>query len=118
MESRLVVILSVGAVALLLSVISTIVLYKAKRKYEPDYRTMFVLGVLWVLFGLVKRNSLFIVVGIPFLLWGIINKGKWSRISQEWKHKLTPSEKNIVYAQVAVVVVLLLLGLALFLIGR
>lgn len=118
MESRLVVILSVGVVALLLSVISTIILYKAKRRYEPDYRTMFVLGVLWVLFGLFKRNLLFIVVGIPFLLWGIINKGKWDRISQEWKHKLTHSEKKIVCVQVAVVIVLLLLGLSLFLLAR
>ena len=60
-----------------------IVLYPKfkKEKIKPNYRLFFILGMTWVPLGVVfyktTRNIGFLVMGLLFLIIGLINKDKW-----------------------------------------
>jgi len=52
-----------------------------KGKYQPNYRLFFILGTTWVPVGVIfyinTRNIGFFVMGLIFLILGLINKDKW-----------------------------------------
>jgi len=60
-----------------------IVLYSQfkKEKIKPNYRLFFILGMTWVPLGVVfyktTRNISFLIMGVIFLIIGLINKDKW-----------------------------------------
>ena len=60
-----------------------IVLYAQfkKKKIKPNYRFFFILGMTWVPLGVVfyktTRNIGFLIMGVIFLIIGLINKDKW-----------------------------------------
>jgi len=60
-----------------------IVLYSQfkKEKIKPNYRLFFILGMTWVPLGVVfyktTRNIGFLIMGVIFLIIGLINKDKW-----------------------------------------
>jgi len=54
-----------------------------KEKIKPNYRLFFILGMTWVPLGVVfyktTRNIGFLIMGIIFLIIGLINKDKWGK---------------------------------------
>lgn len=50
---------------------------QGKIAKEPNYRTLFILGVAFIPLGLWMDNDVFFVVGIVFLIMGIANVEKW-----------------------------------------
>jgi len=52
-----------------------------KEKIKPNYRLFFILGMTWVSLGVVfyktTRNIGFLIMGVIFLIIGLINKDKW-----------------------------------------
>lgn len=60
-----------------------IVLYSQfkKEKIKPNYRLFFILGITWVPLGVVfyktTRNIGFLIMGVIFLIIGLINRDKW-----------------------------------------
>jgi len=73
-----------------------IVLYSQfkKEKIKPNYPLFFILGMTWVPLGVVfyktTRNIGFLVMGVIFLIIGLINKDKWGEtvIVNHQKRKL------------------------------
>jgi len=63
-----------------------IVLYSQfkKEKIKPNYRLFFILGMTWVPLGVVfyktTRNIGFLIMGLLFLIIGLINKDKWGEM--------------------------------------
>jgi len=55
-----------------------------KEKIKPNYRLFFILGMTWVPLGVVfyktTRNIGFLVMGLLFLIIGLINKDKWGEM--------------------------------------
>ena len=60
-----------------------IILYSQfkKEKIKPNYLLFFILGITWVPLGVVfyktARNISFLIMGVIFLIIGLINKDKW-----------------------------------------
>ena len=52
-----------------------------KGKVKPNYRLFFIFGATWIPLGIVfyntTRNIGFLIMGIIFLILGLVNKDKW-----------------------------------------
>jgi len=83
--SILIVIILLGVVALLV----------AKKKPEKDYYSLFIIGVVWVPFGIIMMflepdyflGTLFFLLGWCYFVIGILNKDKWKKKSYLIKNK-------------------------------
>lgn len=82
-----------------------------KGKYKPNYRLFFILGTTWVPIGVVlyitTGNFGFFIMGLIFLILGLVNKNKW-----EEPDPATTQQKKIVIG--VLVIGLLVLGALLF----
>ncbi|MFH1522707.1 MAG: hypothetical protein ABIE43_02705 [Patescibacteria group bacterium] len=96
---------------LILGVIIAIVAIKKKGKHEPDYRTFFIMGIIWLPLGIATDNPSFWAMGLIFIAIGLANKSKWRK--QTW-HDLTPGEKNFKIWIMAILGILVLAGLAAY----
>ena len=72
------------AVLLILGLIALGIAVKKKGKHEPDYRTFFVMGIIWLGFGIPmmiqnKGNSALFIMGLVFTAVGLVNKDKWKK---------------------------------------
>jgi len=79
------------SILLVLAVVAGVVIWrKGKRgeKHEPDYRTFFYIGVVWLLFGIIPDNSTFFILGLAFMAIGLVNKDKWKK-----KQELSKKDK-------------------------
>ena len=106
-----VVVLAIGAYAL-----------RKKGKRRVDYRSLFIMGAIWLPFGMVfllmlLRSNRPFVVSVPFLAMGLIylviglaNKGKWKE-----SQPLTANQKKITVGLTATGIIILLLALAIYL---
>ena len=82
-----------------------------RKKYKPNYRLFFILGTTWVPLGVIfyitTRNFGFFVMGLIFLVIGLVNKDKW-----EEPDPVTIQQKKILIG--VLVIGLLVLGALLF----
>jgi len=82
-----------------------------RKKYKPNYRLFFILGTAWIPIGVVfyinTKNFGFFVMGLIFLIIGLVNKNKW-----EESDPATIQQKKIVIG--GLVIGLLVLGALLF----
>ena len=70
--------------------IITVIFYKFRNKDVKkeinntliDYKTLFLLGIIWVPVGVVLKNWALIGLGFVFLFVSIINKEKWNHNSE------------------------------------
>ncbi|MCJ7615321.1 MAG: hypothetical protein MUO43_02155, partial [Desulfobacterales bacterium] len=93
----------IGLMLLLLAVYIT-----RKEKSEPDYRTFFIMGVIWLAIGLVVplisgrpfEMSGLISLGLIFTLMGLANKSKWKKKPEQ----LTKNQKLILLGLVLLLV--------------
>ncbi len=77
-------IIAILVLLVLFGVIAVIMAYKNKgKKKEPDYYTFFVLGLVWLPFGIFEliRNDMptFFILGLTFFAIGITHKDKWKK---------------------------------------
>ena len=62
---------------LLVALLIYVVTRKRGGSMEPDYRTLFILGIIWLPVGLATDSSVFFVLGITFMAVGLAYKSKW-----------------------------------------
>ena len=67
----------VATLVVLLGVVFIWRLRKNEWKHEPDYRTMFNMGVIWLFFGIAMDFSAFLIIGISCLVIGIAHRKEW-----------------------------------------
>ena len=91
-----------------------VVFVTGKGKLKPDYRTLFILGVVWLPFGIGTNNTPFSVIGFLFLALSLINFKKWNEYS--WKHLDTP-QRQMMIILMTLLFVFLFLGLFIYLYG-
>jgi hypothetical protein len=104
-----------AVVILLLIVFALGVLVYKNRKtgMMPDYRSFFILGVIWMPIGFVADNPAFWIIGLAFIAIGLINRDKWKE-ARSWS-ELSPSERRLKLVMIVVLGALVLLSLALYL---
>lgn len=83
-------------------------------KKETDYRTIFIMGVIWTVIGIIPENYFFLIMGIAFMIIGLINKKKWKK-PKPW-NKLSANEKKYKKFIMITIGVLFLILLVLILI--
>ena len=108
------------AVIVLLGIIAVIyTLRRGRTQKEPDYRSWFIIGIIFVaiylvgiLTGLYEPIPIFLILGLVFTLSGLANYKKWGQS----RRLLTESERRIRITAITIgLAILLILGVIFFL---
>ncbi len=83
---------------------------------KPDYRTMFIMGVVWLPAGVALDNPGLWGMGIVFMIAGLVNKDKWEE-EKKWAD-LTPQEQKTKLIIAVGLGVLVLVGLVVYFMAR
>jgi len=86
--------------------------YKKRGHHEVDYRTLFVLGLVWIPLGLASDNPAFWIIGLVFMAVGLANKSKWKK-QKNWD-ELTTEQQRLKKILMIITSVLLVVGLAAY----
>ena len=69
----------IGALFLVLVVFMIVAGRKHRQQIVPDYRALFVLGIVFLPLGIPSGNWGLSVMGAAFLVAGIRHRGKWGK---------------------------------------
>ena len=112
--------LAIGMVFVAIGIVLVFVTAKKRQQgIEPDYRGLFIMGVIWAPIGLVLWITLdnpgmigLSVMGVAFLALGLVNRDKWQE-RETWS-EMQPDEKRLRLILIAVGVLGLVLLAAVF----
>lgn len=82
------------------------------KKFEPDYYSLFVIGITWLPLGLVLKNNFFFILGLAFLGVGLANKDKWKKPKKF--SQLSKKDKNSKLIFIGILSLLFLVAVAVF----
>ncbi|MCD4666489.1 hypothetical protein K8R47_01615 [archaeon] len=112
------IIISIGALIILFAIVFLILVKKRKKPIPTDYYNFFIIGLIWFPFGVIFDNIAFSVMGLVFMIIGLVNKDKWKKNRRMWKD-LDKTERNIKMWLIIFLGILVLLGLVmLFLVNK
>ena len=97
------------AIIVILLGILTIVLNLKDKKKSIDYYSLFIMGVVWTIAGVILDIKIFSGIGLVFLLIGLFKKSKWKENKKNWK-RLNKDEKRLVLIMIIVLGLLVLAG--------
>ena len=86
--------------------------HKEGRNSVVNFRSMFIIGALWMPIGIVLSNPSLGITGLIFFLIGIVNKKKWER-ERTWS-ELSPTERRVKVALLVGLSFLMFGGLAVY----
>jgi len=102
----------VGAIILTIAIIYGIGIYHGTiKKTDPDYRTMFLFGVIMLPLGM-GENRAFLVISLVLMAVGLANYKSW-RGQPKWS-ELDPKRKNLKIALFAVLGLMVIATLILW----
>lgn len=78
-----------------------------------DYRTLFILGIVWLPLGIATDNKAFLVVSLILLVLSLANRKEWNKNDRSWKD-LSLKQKNIKLVIVGVLFLILIIGVVFF----
>ena len=110
MVNSVFILILIAAIALILGI--WILIYYRKKKYEPDYYTFFIIGLVWLPLGIATGNSTFWILGAVFFIIGLANQRKWKK-KKAW-NKLTKKEKRLILLSILIGLLLLILGMVFY----
>jgi formate hydrogenlyase subunit 3/multisubunit Na+/H+ antiporter MnhD subunit len=100
---------------LILLLIVVVLMVNKKHKRPMDYYNLFIMGMIWTVIGIPFENSVLTILGLAFMLSGLVHKKEWKKNTKTWK-KLDKKERMIVMWITIILLAVLILGfLALFL---
>lgn len=105
----------ISLVTLLILLLLFVVFIRKKKKFGPDYYAFFIMGIIWVAFGIPTKNFGLAGMGVVFSIWGIVHKKEWKQNHRNWS-QLTKKEQKLKMWVIIALSILVLLGLAAFLI--
>lgn len=113
MEVKLLSLVIVFATLVLLGIFLSAVIFFRKKKYPVDYYSLFVMGIIWLPFGLIIKNNIFTVLGLVFLLTGLMHKKDWKKNRKTFS-KMDKFEKRITIAILIIGLLFLALGILVY----
>jgi len=99
--------------AILIAVIRFIAI---QEKCVNIYKGFFIIGVIWLLGGIAITNYVFSVIGLLFLIIGLLNHKKWGK-GEGWS-ELSPAERKTIIMLLVISGLLLIAGIVVFLLKR
>ncbi len=98
-------------------VIAVIASYiKRKENRKPNYKLFFIIGLCWTPLGIATQNYVFIIIGLVFLIVGVINKKNWEA-QPKWSD-LSPEARKVKIAMMIFLAAILIMGLIFYLIAQ
>ena len=115
MNSIPVLAITIGVILFIVLGVLLFVRIKYKQPLEPDYRVFFILGVIWIAFGVINvsqgGNVALGVLGVIFLAVGLGNRDKWRQ--QKWAD-LPAEQRRLKIILMLVLLGIMVLGLAAY----
>jgi len=112
------VLISTVGIIILLIIFAVVMLLNYKKngkKHEPDYYSMYILGITWtplgIIFATTMNNPAFLGIGIVFLIAGLANKDKWKKQPK----KLDPKQQKLLIGFLLAGVLAFTIGVAVYL---
>jgi len=103
---------------IVLLLVGVLILFWAKKtKTPPDYYAFFIMGIIWLIFGIPTKNYSLWSLGLIFTIVGLANKSKWEANRRRWKD-LTDPQKKIKIVIIIALGVLILAGLVVLFLVR
>jgi uncharacterized membrane protein SirB2 len=111
--------LTISGLILILVIILAVVAIVAQRKTRrpPDYRTFFIIGVIWLAIGIPIKSYAMSALGLILATLGLANRKKWKETSTKWG-ELAREEKMVKVFLIVVLSVLVIGGLVLYFLAR
>jgi hypothetical protein len=79
---------------LIIAIVYTVLVAQGKIvRHEPDYRQLFIMGIIFLPLGLGSENTVFLVISLTFIIIGLFNKNKW-KPAPKWS-ELPPTKRNL-----------------------
>lgn len=110
------ILVSIAVAVVVLAILAILVLKRKGWEREVDYRSYFSMGIIWLPLGIVFYLILENVIGLFFLIMGLIylsiglkNKDKWGK-----KVKVSPKNQKMMVIAVTIGVIVLVLGIIVF----
>lgn len=105
--------LPISMIIFLILIVLGIVWYKLNKNRPADYYAFFIIGVIWLPFGLLMGNNALAVLGLVFLIAGLVNKKKWKENRVSW-NQLSEKEKKLKTVVMIILGFLAIIGLAVW----
>ena len=67
---------------------------RRKHKAPVDYYTFFIIGIIWLPIGLATGNPSLWILGLVFMIVGLVHKDKWKKNHKPW-NKLDKQEQKL-----------------------
>ena len=113
MDLMIWVLILIALVIVILGILAIFFIKAKEGKHKVDYYSLFIMGVIWLVVGVLLNNSILWILGIVFFVIGLANKDKWKKNRTDWK-KITKKQKNILYIATAMLFLLLVAGIIVF----
>lgn len=113
MEEAIWIVLAILFILITLGVLFVVLTLKSKKRRPVDYYAFFIMGIIWIPFGIILENYVFSVMGLIFAIIGLVNKDKWKKNRITWD-KLNEQEKKFRFIVIIILSVLVLAGLVAF----
>lgn len=105
------------AIGVLIILLAVVYVFSARKKKRPvDYYNLFIIGLIWTAIGIPLKNLILGLLGILFMVVGLVNKSKWKKNRKRWKN-LNKSEKIITIVIMIILLLLVIAGLVLLILG-
>ena len=108
--------LVIGVIVLFAFIVILLKMKNKEQETEQNYRALFIFGITWILLGVTTDNTIFWIMGIIFLIVGLVNRDKWKDIPV-WSD-LSPEKRKIKLLLIIGIIALLLAGLAFSILVR
>ncbi|MBW2965446.1 hypothetical protein KY363_08365 [Candidatus Woesearchaeota archaeon] len=110
---------------LILGLLIAFIVMRKRMKHAPptDYYSFFVIGIIWMIFGIFSmfryhedNFNFFLLLGVVFAAIGISHKKDWKKNRRTWD-KLSKEEKQFKFWTIVILGILVLAGLIIFFVG-
>ena len=95
------------AILVLIILLGLIAFVSKKKRLQPDYKTYFIFGLIWLPIGVATGNPGLWILGLVFVAFGLANKSKWR------DRKVTKEQKKfqLITIGIGLLTLLVLVGL-------
>ncbi len=86
-----------------------------KRSQKVDYRNLFVMGAIFSAVSVPTNNNPLLILGLIFVAAGLVNFNKWEQNRTRWSD-LSKEERTVKLWLMLILLLVLIVGIAIFLI--
>ncbi len=110
MDTNTILIIAVAVAIIVLLFVFVVVRRQEKR--PPNYRALFILGIVFIPISISTENYAFIGVAVMFMIIGLANRKKWEK-PKKWS-ELSYTERRLKITLIIILSLFLIFGIVVF----